>query len=362
MWRQDPRKRPRRQLSGLENHGPEGRYFRVVTSAAASRFEVDLTFVVPVHNEESNLAPLHDEIRRTIDPLGPRAEVIYVDDGSTDASYARLREIRASDPRVRVVKFRANFGQTPALAAGFEAARGAVVVTLDADLQNDPADVPRLLAELDKGFDVVSGWRRHRREPLFTRRLPSKIANKIIAALTGIPLHDSGCTLKVYRSGVVKNLPLYAEAHRFLPAIASIRGARVSELAVADRPRRFGRSKYGIGRTIRVLFDLLKVRVLVRFSSRPLHWFGLGALPAFALGFLFLVANLLSVRWGPFGGSGATGRETHDVIVVYVTSALLFFSLGIHFLLMGLLGELAVKASRGRRVAVLDSILAEIHE
>jgi len=324
-----------------------------VSAEATSRPEVDLTFVVPIHNEESNLPLLHEEIGRAVAAMGRSAEMVYVDDGSTDASYARLREIRAADPRVRVVKLRANFGQTPALAAGFEAARGRIVVTLDADLQNDPADVQRLLEELERGYDVVSGWRRHRREPFLSRRLPSKIANRIIATLTGIPIHDSGCTLKVYRASVVKNLPLYAEAHRFLPAIASIRGARVSEVVVADRPRRFGKSKYGIGRTVRVLFDLLKVRVLVRFSSRPLHWFGLGSLPAFALGVLFLVANTVSSRWG---------HDARDVIIVYATSALLFFSLGLHFLLMGLLGELSVKASRGRRAAVLDSILAEVHE
>ncbi|HKE01946.1 MAG TPA: glycosyltransferase family 2 protein, partial [Planctomycetota bacterium] len=237
-----------------------------------------LTFVVPVHNEEANLDPLHGEIAAAIEAMGRRAEIIYVDDGSTDSSYAILRRIRSLDPRVKIVKFRANFGQTPALAAGFEESRGEVVVTMDADLQNDPADVPALLRELDRGFDVVSGWRRVRREPFLSRRLPSLIANKIIAWLTGLPLHDSGCTLKAYRSRVVKRLPLYADAHRFLPAIASIRGARVSEIEVRHRPRLRGRSKYGIGRTTRVLFDLLKVRVLVRFSSRPLHWFGLGSL------------------------------------------------------------------------------------
>jgi hypothetical protein len=185
-----------------------------------------------------------------------------------------------------------------------------------------------------------------------TRRLPSLIANRIIARLTGLPLHDSGCTLKVYRQSVVKDLPLYADAHRFLPAIASIRGARVSELPVAHRPRMRGKSKYGIGRTTRVLFDLLKVRVLVRFSSRPLHWFGLGSIPAFGLGALSLAVHMVSIFGDP---------EVKAINVVYSTTTLLFFALGLHFLLMGLLGELAVKASRVRRHTVLDSILAEVH-
>jgi glycosyltransferase involved in cell wall biosynthesis len=260
-----------------------------------------------------------------------------------------LQGERAHPGRMRVLELSRNFGQHQAILAAFENVTGDVVVTLDADLQNDPSDVPALLAELDRGFDVVSGWRRVRHEPWLTRRLPSQMANKVIAFLTGLALHDSGCTLKVYRSRVVKKLPVYADAHRFLPAIASIRGARVSEIEVKHRPRLRGRSKYGLGRTSRVLFDLLKVRVLVRFSSRPLHWFGLGSLPAFALGSLFVVATFLAER------------ALHGINVVYTSTALLFLCLGTHFLLMGLLGELAVKASHDRRAAVLDSILAEVH-
>jgi glycosyltransferase involved in cell wall biosynthesis len=312
---------------------------------------VAVSFVVPVHNEEENLELLHAEIVRMVEGNGLEAEIIYIDDGSRDASFSILQKIREADPRVRIIKFRANFGQTPALAAGFDLARGLVVVTLDADLQNDPADVPALLAELNRGYDVVSGWRKDRKESWLARRLPSMIANKIIAWLTGLPIHDSGCTLKAYRCGVIKNLPLYADAHRFLPAIASIRGARVSEIPVRHKPRMHGRSKYGIGRTTRVLFDLLKVRVLVRFSSRPLQWFGLGSLPAFTLGTLALLLNLF-----------ATFRQVDGRInIVYTSSFVLFFALGMHFLLMGLLGELAVKVSRGPRVAVLDSVLVEVH-
>ncbi|MBI3820961.1 MAG: glycosyltransferase family 2 protein [Planctomycetes bacterium] len=322
------------------------------TKQTSVRTPVVLTFVVPVHNEEKNLELLHQEIIKVIGALGCASEIIYVDDGSTDRSYKVLQSIKAGGGPVRIVKLRANFGQTPALAAGFDAARGMYVVTLDADLQNDPADVPRLLEELHRGYDVVSGWRKHRKEAWLSRRLPSMIANKIIAWLTALPLHDSGCTLKVYRSTVVKNLPLYADAHRFLPAIASIRGARVSEIPVSHRPRHSGRSKYGIGRTTRVLFDLLKVRVLVRFSSRPLHWFGLGSLPSFVIGWVALIVNVLF-----FLGQSSDAK----INVVYTTTFLLFFALGIHFLLMGLLSELAVKVSRGPRVAVLDSILVEVH-
>lgn len=312
---------------------------------------VVLTFVVPVHNEEENLRPLHAEILKAIETIKLKSEIIYVDDGSTDKSYEVLRELKTSEPKTRIIKLRANFGQTPALAAGFDAARGQFVVTLDADLQNDPADVPKLLEKLGNSFDVVSGWRKHRQEAWLSRRLPSMIANKIIAWLTGLPLHDSGCTLKVYRSAVIKNLPIYADAHRFLPAIASIRGARVSEIPVAHRPRYKGRSKYGLGRTTRVLFDLLKVRVLVRFSSRPLQWFGLGSLPSFLIGTIALIANIILTFQS----------EDARINVVYTSTFVLFFALGIHFMLMGLLGELAVKVSRGPRVAILDSILVEVH-
>ncbi|MFN0205003.1 MAG: glycosyltransferase family 2 protein [Planctomycetota bacterium] len=325
--------------------------FAPTTSFRSDRPAVALSFVVPVHNEFDNLEELHTEITKAIATLQITCEIIYIDDGSTDASFVKLQQLREADPRVRIIKFRANFGQTPALAAGFDLARGNVVVTLDADLQNDPNDVPKLLEELNRGFDVVSGWRKDRKESLISRRLPSMIANKIIAWLTGLPLHDSGCTLKVYRSSVIKNLPLYADAHRFLPAIASIRGARVSEMPVSHKPRAHGYSKYGIGRTSRVLFDLLKVRVLVRFSSRPLQWFGLGSLPAFAIGSIALILNIF-----------ATIQQVEGRInIVYTSTFVLFFALGIHFLLMGLLGELAVKVSRGPRVAVLDSILVEVH-
>jgi len=345
--------------------GPTGDTPAVRTPDPAPAPPVELTFVVPVHNEEENLEDLHAAISAVATEMGRPVEMVYVDDGSTDRSHAILLDLRQRDPRIKIVKFRANFGQTPALAAGFEEARGNVVITLDADLQNDPADVPKLLAELERGYDVVSGWRRDRKEPYLSRRLPSLIANRCIAWLTGLSIHDSGCTLKAYRTRVVKKLPLYADAHRFLPAIASIRGARVGEIPVHHRPRARGYSKYGIGRTSRVLFDLLKVRVLVRFSSRPLHWFGLGALPAFFLGTVALIANLFAVL--QFGSAHhvvrqMTGESFGELNVVYMSTALLFLGLGIHFVLMGLLGELAVKASRDQRAKILDSILAEVHE
>jgi glycosyltransferase involved in cell wall biosynthesis len=293
----------------------------------------EISVVVPLYNERENLRILHGEIVRVLAETGRTFEVLYVDDGSTDGSRLVLQGLRGEDDRVRVVKLRRNFGQTAALAAGFDLAKGEIFVALDADLQNDPADIPRLLDRIHAGADVVSGWRRRRRDPFLTRRLPSAIANGILRLLTGVPVHDTGCTLKAYRAGVMRRLPLYAEMHRYLPVLSTLADARIEEIEVAHRPRRFGRSKYGIARTFRFGLDLLTVKLLVQFAARPLHAFGLATAPLFFLSAAFLLL-----------GSVEGGRIQYSRTVVYPASAVLFFLAAIHLLLLGLLAELAVKA------------------
>jgi glycosyltransferase involved in cell wall biosynthesis len=227
-----------------------------------------LSVVVPVMNERESLEPLYSRLLAVLAGLGTGYEVIFVDDGSTDGSFEVLRRLHAADPRVRVIRFSRNFGQTAAFSAGFAEARGETIVTLDADLQNDPADIPLLLDKVRQGYDLVSGWRRHRRDPLLTRKLPSRLANRLIASVTGVRLHDYGCSLKAYRRAVVKELRLYGEMHRFIPALASRMGARITEVPVSHYPRIYGRSKYNIGRTFRVIPDVLAVKLLL--SDAPL--------------------------------------------------------------------------------------------
>lgn len=313
---------------------------------------MDLSVVVPVFNEEENLRLLHAELTTTLGRLGRAYEVIYVDDRSTDTSFDVLRELQAQDPALRIVRFRRNFGQTAALCAGFEHSRGAVVVTLDGDLQNDPADIPDLLAELGRGYDIVAGWRRERHDGLFLRRIPSWLANRLVAMVTGTPIHDTGCTLKAFRRKLVKNLPIYAEQHRFLPAIAAGSGARVTEIEVHHRPRRFGQSKYGIGRAARVLLDLLTILMIARFSHRPLHYFGLFMLPFAAATLVYLcMATVDFKHW----------RLVHDWWQSAVFQVVLFVLLASYFVLLGLLGELAVTASGMHRRRVLDRLMSESH-
>lgn len=233
-----------------------------------------LSVVIPVYNEGENIGPLYDELSAALDAIGEPYEVIVVDDGSRDDSFQRLKAIHERDPRWQVIQFRRNFGQTAAMSAGFAAARAPITITIDADLQNDPRDIERLLDKMREGYDIVSGWRMNRREPFFSRRLPSMIANRIISRTTGVSLHDYGCTLKAYETEVLRNVRLYGELHRFIPALASEVGARVAEVPVNDRPRRFGESKYGISRTFRVILDLLTVNFLLSYARKPLQVFG----------------------------------------------------------------------------------------
>lgn len=246
---------------------------------------MDLSIVIPVHNEEASLRELLAELTGVLEPLDRTFEVICVDDGSTDASFEVLREIAGRDGRLVVCRFRRNFGQTAAIQAGLDAARGRFIATLDADLQNDPHEIPVMLARLEEGYDLVAGWRSDRKDTFFTRRLPSVIANWIIGATTHVRLHDYGCTLKLMRAEVAKELRLYGEMHRFIPVMASLVGARICEMKVAHRARRFGRSKYGLDRTLRVVLDLLTVVFLQSYLARPMQVFGLTGLFIGAAGF-----------------------------------------------------------------------------
>jgi glycosyltransferase involved in cell wall biosynthesis len=291
---------------------------------------VDLSIVVPVYNEEENIHGIHREVSAALDGTGIDFELILVDDGSTDGSFRNLREIAAADDRVKVIRFRRNFGQTAAMAAGFDAASGRVVIPMDGDLQNDPADIPRLLSKIDEGFDVVSGWRRDRKDAFLNRILPSILANRFISGMTGIRLHDYGCTLKAYRREVLDGINLYGEMHRFVPALVSQVGARVTELAVNHRPRLHGKSKYGIFRTLRVILDLLTVKFLLNYSTRPIQLFG-------RLGVYTLAASFLSgglTIYMKFFQNTSMNRNP-----LFLLTALLLF-MGVQFIVLGLLGEL----------------------
>ena len=297
------------------------------------RKAVDISVVIPVFNEESNLRELHRRLTDVLTEIGRSYEVIAVDDGSRDGSFEVLRDLHERDEHLVVVRFRRNFGQTAAFAAGFDAARGEVIITLDADLQNDPTDIPSLIEVMEEGYDVVSGWRKDRKDPFVSRRLPSMVANRLISLVTGVKLHDYGCSLKAYRSDVVKNLHLYGEMHRFIPALASWMGVDVTEVAVQHHPRRHGKSKYGISRTLRVLLDLLTVRFLLSFSARPMQLFGLLGMGSFGVGFLIgLYLSVLKV----FYGESISSRPL-------LLLAVLMLVAGIQLITMGLLGEVIVR-------------------
>ena len=313
---------------------------------------MDLSVVVPVYNEEENLEPLIHEIRSVLDPLGKRYELILVDDGSTDGTYGVLSRLHEAEPRLKVLRFKRNFGQTAAVAAGLAYAQGEVIVAMDGDGQNDPEDIPALLEKLEEGFDLVSGWRSPRRDPFWSRQLPSRIANGLISWMTQVKLHDYGCTLKAIRREVAKDLKLYGEMHRFIPAIAFERGARIAEIKVHHRPRRWGRSKYGIARTFRVILDLLTVKFLLSYATRPLHIFGLVGLISGALGFLIAVYLTIGKI---FYQLDIGGRPL-------LLLAVLLIVIGFQFVTMGLLGEMLARTyheSQDKPIYVIKEILDE---
>jgi len=245
-----------------------------------------VSIVIPIYNEEESVGTLYEKIVNTMNKLPYDYEIIAVDDGSTDNTFNKLKEIASKDKRLKVISFKRNYGQTAAMFAGFQHASGDVVITMDADLQNDPADIPILIEKINEGYDVVSGWRKNRKDPFFSRTLPSKIANYIISNATGVYLHDYGCSLKAYKKDIAKNFRLYGDMHRFLPALAKGLGAKITEVPVSHHPRLYGKSKYGIGRTIRVILDIFLVKFLNEYINKPLYAFGGIGFILFSLGFL----------------------------------------------------------------------------
>ena len=300
---------------------------------------VDLSVVIPIRNEAASLVELHREFTETLTAWGRSYEIIVIDDGSDDESFAILARLQAGDPRLRVIRFRRNFGQTAAFAAGFAHARGDLIVTSDGDLQNDPHDIPAMVTSLEGGYDIVCGWRKDRKDAWLSRRVPSTIANALISAVTGVRLHDYGCSLKVFRAEIVKEMKLYGEMHRFLPAIASEQTSSIGEMVVNHRPRRYGLSKYGIGRTIRVVLDLLTVKFLLSYSTRPLQIFGLLG-GGMGFGGVLIIGWLASVRM--MGILGMMPDQSIGNRPLLLFGILLVFT-GVQLITLGLLAELQVR-------------------
>ncbi len=304
---------------------------------------MDISVVVPVLNEEESLPLLYEQLVQALSEAGYDYEIIIIDDGSTDQSFEILRELQARDEHLRVVRFRRNYGQTAAFAAGFDRAQGELVITIDADLQNDPADIPALVSKMDEGYDVVSGWRLNRQDRFLDRRLPSILANRLIGWVTDVRIHDYGCSLKAYRRDVLADVQLYGELHRFIPALAHAAGARVTEIPVSHHPRRFGKAKYGLSRTVKVFLDILAVRFLMSFSTRPIHIFGMLGLVSFLVGGLVL-AYLAVVR--VFLQQPIADRPL-------TLLGILLVMLGVQLVTSGLLAELVSRTyyeSQGKRI------------
>lgn len=295
--------------------------------------QIDLSIVVPLFNEEGNVNELYQELNTVLQKENLSYEILFVNDGSTDRTEELVQEISKSDPAVVIVNFRRNFGQTAAMSAGFDYASGDIIITMDGDLQNDPADIPKFLEKIKEGHDVVTGWRHKRQDPFLNRRLPSLIANRVISGITGVKLHDYGCTLKAFKKEIADNINLYGEMHRFIPAIASAMGTSIAEVKVNHRPRQHGSSKYGISRTFRVILDLITVKFLLSYSNRPIHIFGLIGMVSFCLGTLISFVLILQ-------------RQIYSMPLsdrpLFLLAILLIF-IGIQFVTFGLISELQIR-------------------
>ncbi len=291
---------------------------------------MNASIVIPLLNEEKNIQILYEEIQTVFKKRDLTYEIIFIDDGSTDSSLEILTKLQSNDSRVVVVSLRKNFGQTAAMSAGFDTASGEIIVSMDADLQNDPQDIPTLIDKINEGYDIVTGWRHDRKDPFLSRKLPSMIANKIISSTTGVKLHDYGCTLKAFKCDVLKTIHLYGEMHRFIPAIANGMGVSICEVKVNHRPRRFGTSKYGITRTIRVILDLITVKFLLSYSTRPIHVFGTLGLLTGGIG--FIIAAVMTFQ-RQFYNIGVSGRPL-------LLLAIFLMFVGVQFITMGLIAEM----------------------
>lgn len=311
-----------------------------------SRETVTISVVVPLYNERENVPILYGSIRKVLKELEQSFEIVFVDDGSEDGTRQILRELSEKDPFLRVVLLRRNFGQSAAMAAGFRASRGGVVITMDGDLQNDPEDIPLLLKKLEEGYDVVSGWRKERKDKLLLRRVPSRIANKLICSITDVWLHDTGCALKAYRREVIDRIRLYGELHRFIPALARVEGARITEVVVKHHSRRFGKSKYNLTRTFRVLMDLTSLNIFLKYLRNPLRFFG-------RIGVWFLFVGFLGACWVGYSIFG--DRVLLSDLNVVVTLIFLLWVAGFQFLFLGLMASLIVRTGDRRGITLTTS-------
>jgi glycosyltransferase involved in cell wall biosynthesis len=315
----------------------------------------ELSIVIPVYNEEANIELLYEKVLIAMAELGRSWEVVFIDDGSSDRSFEELESIAKQDERVKVIQFVKNFGQTAALAAGIDYSLGKIIIPMDADLQNDPADIKLLLNKMNEGFDVVSGWRKQRQDELFTRLIPSWAANKIISIISGVRLHDYGCSLKAYRRGVIKNIKLYGEMHRFVPIYASWQGARVAEIPVNHHARKYGVSKYGLSRTFKVVLDLITVKFMSSYFTKPIYVFGTAGIASIILSFLgFMWMIVLKYFYD------TTFIETPLPVLVAM-----FFMVGIQFILMGLLAEILMRTyheSQGKRIYKVETSLNTVED
>jgi glycosyltransferase involved in cell wall biosynthesis len=312
--------------------------------------ELGLSVVIPIYNEEDSIEELFAGLKQVLESLSTSYEIVAVDDGSTDGSFELLKKLHLADSSLKVIRLRRNFGQSAAFAAGFDQARGEVIVSMDADLQFDPADIRRLLDKIAEGYDIVSGWRVARKEAFFTRRLPSKVANWLISRITGVRLHDYGCSLKAYRAEVIRNVRLYGELHRFIPALASSMGVRLTEVEVSHQRRQYGESKYNLSRTVTVLLDLVTVKFLLSYASRPMQVFGLLGIFAFVIG-TAIAAYLSFLRL--FLGWPIANRPL-------LMLAILLILVGVQLVTMGLLGELTARTyheAQGKKIYVIRETL-----
>ena len=312
--------------------------------------KIDLSVVIPIYNEKQSINSLYKNLESVLPELDKSYEVILIDDGSMDGTYDGLLKIHQKNNAYKIIKFRRNFGQTAAMKAGFDYSRGDVVITLDADLQNDPADIPEMLDKLNDGYDIVSGWRKHRKDNTLIRNFPSAVANRIISTLTGVYLHDYGCTLKAYRKEVIKNLELYGEMHRYIPALASWMGVKIAEIPVRHHSRKFGKAKYGISKTIRVILDIMVVKFLLSYSQKPIQVFGLIGLIAGAIGFI-VTAYLTIMRI--FFNQGLANRPLFTLSIFMIL-------IGIQLITMGLLAELIMRTyheSQNKSIYVVKEII-----
>jgi glycosyltransferase involved in cell wall biosynthesis len=309
-----------------------------------------LSIVIPIHNEEPSILPLYDRLIAVLEPLNKPFEIIFVDDASGDRSFDLLANLAETDPRMKVIRLRRNFGQTAALSAGFDEAQGSVIVSLDGDLQHEPEDIPALLAKIDEGYDIASGWRKDRVDNALTRRIPSRIANWLMARVSGIKLRDFGTTFKAYRAEVIKEINLYGELHRFIPALASFYGARIAEVPIRNVPRPHGDSHYGIGRTFNVLFDIMTIKFLLKYFTRPMHFFGRLGLIGLTLGSVIMGGLAIHKLWGH--------GMIQDHAALAVAGALLLLG-GLMMFTTGLLGEVLMRTyfeSQGRRIYAVREI------